>query len=329
VSQTPAVSPSSTPANPAPTGESFLALAWRRTRYVVAIVLSAVIFSYLGWHFARPPAEWGGVSLLAWPNHGVLSTAILMLLLLVVTTISSLIVHPDSPHMGLFCSLVGMAALSIRGGTVHMLDVYALTTNTGPHIAYALAIECLEWGFVILIVDAFARFLHDRFLANQHWMFRTNPDLVRQLNQTEVGMALGFAKSISHSLYTDRLKGPVRIPLAMIVSGACAFLFLFIFMQSQLKGQVLMACFVSFFLSTLCAYTAFPTVPFWSLILTVPLTGAVAFLIGRNYLPPFPGHAPYFAMRALPIDYLTAGVPGAILGLYYGFAWALGTEPES
>jgi hypothetical protein len=31
-------------------------------------------------------------------------------------------------------------------------------------------------------------------------------------------------------------------------------------------------------------------------------------------------------MRALPIDYVTAGVPGAILGLYWGFAWALGSE---
>jgi hypothetical protein len=330
VTQTPAVSPSSDPATPAPTGETFLALAWRRTRYVVAIVLSAILFSYLGWNFARPPAEWGGVSLLAWPNQGILSTAILMLLLLAVTAISSLIVHPDSPHMGLFCSLLGMAALSIRGGTVHMLSIYAQVTNSAPRVAHALALECLEWGCVILLADAFARFLHDRFLSNQHWILRTDPQIGHQLlAKTRNGEPVGFAKSISHSLGTDHIKGPVRIPLAMILSAAFAFLFLFIFMQSQLKGQVLFACFISFFLSTLCAYAAFPTVPFWSLILTVPLTGAVAFLIGRNYLPPFPGHAPYFAMRALPIDYLTAGVPGAILGLYWGFAWALGTEPES
>jgi hypothetical protein len=249
-----------------------------------------------------------------------------MLLLLVATAISSLIVHPDSPHMGLFCSLLGMAALSIRGGTVHMLDVFAQTSGTASRVAETLALECLLWGCVIFLADAFARFLHDRFLANQHWMFRTNPGLIREINQTEVGIALGFAKAISHYIHTDRIKSWVRIPLAMIISAALSFLFLYVFMQSQLKGQALMACFMAFFLGTLCAYAAFPTAPFWSFILTVPLTGAVAFIIGRHMTPQFPGHAPYFAMRALPIDYLTAGVPGAILGLYWGFAWALGTE---
>jgi hypothetical protein len=328
VIQTPAAA-SSVPAVPVAAGESFLAIVWRRTRYAVAIALSAVLFSYLGWGFARPPAEWGGVSLLVWPNHGILSTIVLMLLLLLVTAISSLIVHPDSPHMGLFCSLLGMAALSIRGGTVHMLMVYAQDTDSTPRVAVSLALECLEWGCVILLADAFARWLHDRFLANQRWVFRVNPSMGRQ---SDLAAAAGFAKYISHHLHTDRIKGPVRIPLAMICSGALAFLFLIVFMQSELKGQVLMACFVSFFLSTLCAYAAFPTVPFWSLILAVPLTGAVGYLISRNYVPTFPGHAPDHSpglvMRALPIDYLTVGVPGAILGLYWGLAWALGTEEE-
>jgi hypothetical protein len=250
-----------------------------------------------------------------------------MLLLLVATAISSLIVHPDSPHMGLFCSLLGMAALSIRGGTTHMLDVFTQTTNAGPRIADALALECLLWGCVIFLADAFARFLHDRFLANDYWILRADPNVGKRLMvRSDLMVAVGFSKVVSGFLHTDRIRGRIRIPLAMLWSAALSFLFLYVFMQSQLKGQALMACFIAFFLGTLCAYAAFPTAPFWSFILTVPLTGAVAFLIGRHVTPQFPGHAPYFAMRALPIDYLTAGVPGAILGLYWGFAWALGSE---
>jgi hypothetical protein len=329
VTQSPAAPASDTPAAPAPTGETFLAVAWRRTRYVVAIAVSAALFSWLGWSAAAPPPQWGGLSLLAWPGHGLLAALILTLILLVATGISSLIVHPDSPHMGLFCSLLGMTALSIRGGPVHMLLVFAQDTHSLPHVADLLALECVMWGCVILLADAFARFLHDRFLANRHWIYRAYPRPDKPMPEFDVGTVAGFAKAVSHFLHTDRIKSWVRIPLAMILSGALALLFLYVFMQSQLKGQVLMACFVSFFLATLCAYAAFPTVPFWSLILSVPLTAAVAFLIGRNAVPPFPGHAPFFALRALPIDYLTAGVPGAILGLYWGFAWALGSEEES
>ena len=34
--------------------------------------------------------------------------------------------------MGLFCSLAGMTALSIRGGTVHLLMDYGQRTTTCP-----------------------------------------------------------------------------------------------------------------------------------------------------------------------------------------------------
>ena len=309
--------------------ETFLGVVWRRTRYVVAIVLSAILFTWLGWKVAAPPPDWGGVSLAAWQSQSYLSAFLLALILLAATAISSLIVHPDSPHMGLFCSLLGMAALSIRGGTVHMLMVYAQDAGATQHLAEAMAFECVEWGCVILLADAFARLLHDRLLANHHWVLRANPILGHKIAKTDLGVAAGFSKTVSHILHTDRIKGFIRIPLAMAWSGALAFLFLYVFMQSQLKGQVLMACFVAFLISTLCTYAAFPTVPFWSLILAVPLTGAVAFLVGRNAVPVYPGHAPFFAMRALPIDYMTAGVPGAILGLYWGLAWSLGSVEES
>jgi len=312
-------------ASPALAPESFLAVVFRRTRYTIAIILSALFFCTLGWQFASPPPEWAGVSLVAWHNHGIVSTLVLTIMLLAATAVCSLLVHPDSPHMGLACALLGMAGLSIRGGTVQMLMVHAQATRSTQQAAIAMAIECVEWGCAILLADAFARLLHDRLLANHHWVLRANPILGTKISKTDLGVAARFSKTISHALRTDRIKGPVRIPLAMTWSGAIAFLFLYVFMQSQLKGQVLMACFAAFIISTICAYAAFPTVPFWALILAVPLTGAVAFLVGRNAVPVYPGHAPFFAMRALPIDYLTAGVPGAILGLYYGLSWSLGS----
>lgn len=322
-------SPSEQPAAPASfdAAETFLGVVWRRARYVLAIALSAVVFSWLGWSIAAPHPDWAGFSLVIWQSQSILSALLLALLLLGVTAVCSLIVHPDNPHMGLFCSLAGMAALSIRGGSVHLLMVYGQIHGNLKHLSDCMALECLEWGGVILLADLFARMLHDKLLTNDQWLLRTEQEMGRRIKAKErVGSAAGVSKMLSHFFHTDRITGAVRIPLAMVWLGVIAFGLLYVLMQSQLKGQVLMACFVAFYAATICTYFAFPTVPFWAPILAVPLTGAVCYLVGRDAVPVYPGHAPYFAMRALPIDYLTAGVPGAILGLYYSLGWALNSD---
>src|SRR5205814_886563 len=112
--------------------ESFVAVVYRRLRYTAAIGLSALLFCTLGWAIAEPPAQMAGVSLLAWTNvplpwHGnpLFAALLLAVMLLIATAVSSVLVHPESPHMGLFCALLGIAGLSIRGGTVHMLVEYS------------------------------------------------------------------------------------------------------------------------------------------------------------------------------------------------------------
>lgn len=312
-------------------GESFLGVVWRRTRYTVAIVLSAALFCWIGWRWAAPPADWAGVSPVTWQSQGYFSGFYLAITLLGLTALCSFLVHPDSPHMGLFCALLGMAGLSIRGGNVHLLWVYAQRAGVGgeQRVADGMAIECLMWGCVALLADSFARLLHDRFFANNHWLFRSNPLLAKKKKAEPSVSLVDVSNFLSRFLHTEKIKGPIRIPIAMIWSGGIAFLLLYIFMQTQLKGQVLLACFEAFLISTLCAYFAFPTVPFWAIILAVPLTGAAGYVLGRNGVPLYPGQAPYFAMRALPIDYLTVGVPGAILGYYWGFGVSLSSAAEA
>ena len=53
---------------------------------------------------------------------------------------------------------------------------------------------------------------------------------------------------------------------------------------------------------------------------------AAIFYAGGTGVGAYPGEASSFAMRALPIDYVAAGVPGAILGYYGGFRWALHSQ---
>ncbi len=333
----PSLSSSSAASHPAPEPElgpeSFWAVVVRRGRYVVAILVSALLFSTLGWHSAMPKAEFGGVSLLAWQNHGLIDALILALMLLAATAVSSLLVYPDAPHIGLFCALVGMASLAIRGGTIHLLiedsqqhGIYALRSQL-------LAIECVQWALIFLIAEVFARIVHDHFFSNTHWITRSAPDLAQARRREKicpgVGAAMGVSLVVSRTLRTNKMRRRVATPLAMIYSGIIAAVLLYVLMQSQLKGQVLMACFAAFFLSTMLAYLAFPRVPAVALLLAVPLTAAIGYLYGMHAPAPIPGHAGFFAMRALPIDYISAGVPGAILGFYAGFRWSLHSQEQN
>lgn len=318
--------------------ETFWAVLVRRTRYVVAIGVSALLFCTVGWWVASPQPWMEGVSLLVWQQHGLWASVVLALLLLVTTAICSLLVHPDSPHMGLFCALLGMAGISIKGGSVHMLVQYALEPGLHtplPAVTYTklgqlFAIECVQWAFLFLIAEIFARMLHDRFFANTRWILRSAPELARdEMDKAQPGgAARGVSLAVSRTLRTDQMRRRFATPLAVVYSAAIALIMLAVLMQSEMKGQVLVACFVSFLVSTTLAYLAFPRVPILALLLTVPLTAAIGYWYGAGRVPSYPGHAGFFAMRALPIDYITAGIPGAILGYYGAYRWSLHSTEE-
>jgi hypothetical protein len=322
--------------------ETFFALAVRRAKYLVAIALSAVLFCTLGWMLAAPLPQMDGVSLLMWQHHGLVGAMGLAALLLAVTAVCTFLVHPDSPHMGLLCALLGMAGLAIRGGSIHLLIQMAqhpelhpqLPAVTYARLAGLLAVECAQWALIVLLADVFARTLHDRLFPNMHWITRSAPDLAESaLTRTRPGLAvLGVSLAVSKALRTNTMRRRVATPLAMLYAGAVAWLLLYVLMQSQHKGQVLMACLVAFGVATASAYLAFPRVPLLALLLVVPLTAAAGYLYAARLGIPaaaggpaggFPGQAGFFMMRALPIDYVVAGVPGAIWGYYWAFRWSL------
>jgi len=319
------------PAQPELVAETFLGVLIRRARYVVAILLSAWLFGVIGWQFAMPPADWGGVSPLVWgtsPLHVMAwsQIAVLMGLLVIAAVLASLLVHPDTPHMGLCCALMGMAALSIRGGSIYMLVRHAEAEGTYSRTFQLLAIETVIWCSVLITAERIVRALHGRFLlANTRWLTRSGVDLVKA-QQIEGGMAYGIAKRLG----TLKLPRIITIVLACLVNATVGGLLLFLVLQVQLKGQVLFGCFAAFFISTLLAYFAFPRVPAVTFFLSVPIAAAVGYWLTACHPIAYPGHAGLYLGNALPIDYISTGIPGAIFGYYMALHWNLQSRmPES
>ena len=318
--------------------ESFWGIVFRRTRYVFAIAVSAFLFWHIGWRLVAPPAERSGIALLIWPNAGGVLVAVgLVVLLMIVSAICTLLVHPDSPHMGLFCALVGLASLSIRGGTSGMLVRFAqgdLSSKNLDHyatVSVLLAVECVQWAILVLIAEMFVRMLHDRFFANTHWLSRSGPGVtdqaIRKFGATR--SALGVSLAVSQFIGTAKFRRRIASPLAFLTSGVIAYVLLYVLLQSDQKGQVFFACYLAFFLSTLLTYVAFPRVPAVVFFLTVPVTAAVAYFLGRHDMGMYPGSGGAFVTRALPIDFIATGIPGAILGYYAGIQWSLHSDDST
>ena len=330
--------PAPSPDHPVP--ETFFGVVLRRSRYALAIVFSAFLFSTLAWQVAAPPPEHGGVSLVIWggTGQGLVAGLMLALLLVVSAAVCTLLVHPDNPHMGLFCALLGACALSVRGGTVY--DIVRLAQASPEKYGAAarmLGLECLQWGVICVVAAIAVELIHRRFFKNYHWVMRSGGDLPREsLHKARPGESvMGVAHTASSAAQTGKLPLAVATPLAAVLCGVIGFCLLYLLLQSQAKGQVFLACFAAFYGAGALTYIVFPKAPVVAFIAAVPLTAAVGcfYASGEAGWPAgnpgfFPGQAHFFMMRALPLDYIAAGVPGVLLGYYHGFWWSLHSHEE-
>lgn len=87
----------------------------------------------------------------------------------------------------------------------------------------------------------------------------------------------------------------------------------------ELRGQVLFSLFAGFCLAGILAHQKFPTNVFFAAWLAPVLTAVIFYLLATfTSASPTEGSAAqiHFYARALPIDWMTAGGAGALLGYW-------------
>ncbi len=309
--------------------ETFWHVFVRRARYVAAVVVSGMIFHYLAMGLARPPAEYSGVSLLAWDqpvSHVALTLLSLCVLVSLGIVISMALTHPDSPHAGMYCAMLGMAIVSIRGGTADMMLAVFQQAGNEKSLYQRLGFESLLLLIVVLAATYLSYAIYGRYFVNSQWARRlvhTDGQFV-ELQKPGVlpaGMISYADKADSAPAvkFAEKLSSTIG---AMVLTMLIGSVLLYVFVQSQAKGQVLFGAYVSFGVAAGVAYAVFPKSPFWAYWLAVPLTTAVGFFISKaqgDFV--VPGHAASAVARGVPLDYIVAGVPGAIHGVYTALKW--------
>lgn len=314
----PSLSAAAEPASGPPLGveamhESFVGVVWRRSRYVVAVVISAAAMFFIAWRMIAPPPPMEGVSLVAWPGTGGVLGALLVLAgILLSVAISMLVIHPDAPHTGMFCAFLGLGYLAIRGGTVHMLLQNAQTQGKLADLHRLLAIECCYWAAIILAAEMLARQMYVGLLHNTTWLLRSPLRIEEAARFSHLSPLLA---STLPNPTAEKKKTLLADLGALVLTAAAAVFFLAIFLRSEEKGQVLFAAAISFGLAAAIAAYAFPDATGWPYWMAVPLAAAAGYLWTTGSVRYF-GHAGTPFARALPIDYIATGVPGAILGYH-------------
>ena len=269
-----------------------------RVLLTVGCVASYWIFSAIARLFGYPTHLGYEGSLLIQPSAILLlvMTAVVLVACVVLTSFFAGIVHYEA---GLFCACVGMVALSVRGGPMRTV---LMASPTGGVFGKLMIEVILLFAFVAAGWIALG-------------MLRSAGLLKGEPEVEDEGEAV-----------------PAQGLVALATQVVLMIVFMLIMAQTDKKSQAVWSVALSAFLAAWGTHSLFPVRPsvwFWSAPLIVGVLGYILAAMGGNNLPggEVGGVMPALA-RALPLDYASVGVAGAIFG-YWMSQWGTEHEPET
>jgi hypothetical protein len=323
-----------------PLAETFWQITVRRIRYLILIVLWwGVLTGPLAVLLQAPPGHSG---LLLWqPGRPWWASLGLVLYGLVTAMVSTALLRDDHPHRGIFCALLalGVAAWS-KGNMQASLLLLSEPDNfvlKGPIDGVWLdALVCL---FMLLVMFWVCARVYAGMAQPNAWILRLMPWLprlrglagARPVTTLELGWAFRavgtrskrWQPEVLDALLVRMARGRVRRGAldimgwlgAWAISAALGLVLAYVLLRSGHKGQAALGTFFAFLFATYFAQRLRPGCPL-VIMATVPvILGSVAwYMTGTS--AKYPGVVTWPLANALPVDYLTFGVAGAIWGYY-------------
>lgn len=310
--------------------------------------LLAAVFFLLGDWF-RPADPLGPLAML--PNGNLVKLLLAGLLLLVLAVLTGAMTTHSRPEGGLLTALVALGSLSLVSKPIDTL----LWSYGAPRsslygqlilevLLLAAAVTLAEWVVTVVRAslgkvnpawvwaDPLDRITdeHRKILRDSQVQLRWDGDV---LNGTTLLLSAGVRNTLIGNVWSF-LRGGKDVRLARQHAAAKAFrrgaaclllgvvagvVLISLLMQSDQRGQILFSLFAGFVLAALAAQHVFPTRAMFVAWLMPIVTAVVFYLLAaltRGAIRP--------QYEALPIDWITAGCSGALLGF-----WIAGRMRES
>ena len=278
-----------------------------RAELWVAWALAGTIFLTVGWSAMAPDDPLGAVSVLT--RHGAWVMLLQAAGLAAVTAaLATVIAGRRLPDVGTFAAAVGLAAVSLPGGTAGSLLIQWADSAPASQSSFPimLALEAIAWFVIVFVARGSSS-------AVGRWCFGNGGG-----GQTDEPQALAFEefplglKSVAHGVKHSLLAGGAALVVFKILTAGLST-------RSAQHGQ---ACFVVAASVCIATYLASWMVPvrsaLWS-ILSAPLLafgGYVwASLSSPGGLPASVPASPF--LRVLPIQYIAVGTAAAVAMFWY------------
>jgi hypothetical protein len=256
----------------------------------VATAISFAMFWFVGSWFNIPINRGFNASLLTQPS-GFTTMVIVALTILVSIVVCTIVAGSVRSDAGLFCTALGLMALSIRGGPMR----YTLF-DAKSSLFFTLAIE-------LLVLFA---------------IFGAGWQIVVMMR------AMGLSKQADPHFKPNEEDFSQKL-IATAIQAVATLALMSILCRTDQKAQALASVGVASMLGSIVAVMVAPTRPsiwYWPGPLLVGLLGYFWASFSPEKLS-IGQPAGYFAAlsRALPLDYASAGIAGAMLGYWFGRAW--------
>jgi hypothetical protein len=274
----------------------------------VAWALAGTIFLTIGWFAMAPDDPLGAVSVLT--RHGAWMMLLQAAGLAAVTAaLATVIAGRRLPEVGTFAAAVGLAAVSLRGGTAGSLliqwaDAAPVSQSSLPML---LALEAMAWFVIVFMARGIS-------IGVGHWCFGAYPEPRRDgsggyAEGEPLSPRDGATHGIKHMLIAA---GAALLTFKIISAGLST--------RSVQHGQ---ACFVVAASVCIGSYVAYWLVPVRSVlwaILSVPILAVGGYVWARLGPSPvsLPASVPASAfLRILPIQYIAVGTAAAVAMFWY------------
>ncbi|HOA75722.1 MAG TPA: hypothetical protein PL151_03845 [Phycisphaerae bacterium] len=305
-----------------------------KTRIGAAVAAAALLLYTMGWMVARPHdpnlavtfVRSGRAVAATWPTLAVLTV--------VAGIIGTVLAGPRLPEAGVFAAAIGLAVLSLRGGSMQVLLAAEQATTEPARQAFmtAMALDCLLWSGILL-----ATWVAVTWAWRWVWLNGNAPALLSGKPATSAA-APSAAKPAG---------GPGKAPKsasaagtgagwsALVVTGVVGVFVVWLTagrtpVANVHRGQTIAAVAAGLYLGAMAAryFTGVRDVRWYAL--AVPAVGLTAYLVGYlssdmqwaegppyhyyKYLATTPSHD---LARPLPIEFVAVGM-AAVLAGYWG-----------
>ena len=281
----------------------------------VAWALAGTIFLTVGWFAMAPDDPLGAVSVLT--RHGAWMMLLQAAGLAAVTAaLATVIAGRRLPDVGTFAAAVGLAAVSLRGGTAGSLliqwaDAAPVSQSSLPIL---LGLEAMAWFVIVFMARGFS-------IGVGHWCYGACPEPRRACPEPRRNGGGGYTEGEPLSPRDGATHG---IKYMLIAAGVALLTFKILSAglstRSVQHGQ---ACFVVAASVCIGSYVAFWLVPvrsaLWA-ILSVPFLAVGGYVWARLSPSPvsLPASVPASAfLRILPIQYIAVGTAASVAMFWY------------